>query len=133
MPPAPSPSPRHPSGPAQRPRLHAAVRAAAGWRLALSALWVALSAPVVSAAAAAPAAPAVPASPTQAAEITVAAASSLSEALRDITTRFEAARPGTRVRLTFGASGALAQQIGRGAQAVLVAQGFGGAPREAPR
>ena len=63
----------------------------------------------------------------------MAAASSLSEALRDIAARFEAARSGTRVRLTFGASGALAQQIGRCAQAVLVAQGFGGTPRESPR
>jgi len=49
------------------------------------------------------------------AELTVSAASSLSESFRDIGTAFEAASPGDHVVFNFGASGALAQQILAGA------------------
>ena len=48
-------------------------------------------------------------------ELTVSAAASLTAALREIAPAFEAASPGTRVRLNFGASGALLAQIARGA------------------
>ncbi len=48
-------------------------------------------------------------------ELTVSAATSLQPALREIAPAFEAAHPGTRVRLSFGASGALLAQIARGA------------------
>jgi len=51
----------------------------------------------------------------QAADITVSAAASLSNALRDLAPRFEAAHPATRLRLNFGASGALLAQMARGA------------------
>lgn len=51
----------------------------------------------------------------QANEVTVSAASSLTNAFRDIAPLFEAAHPGTRVRFNFGASGALLVQIGQGA------------------
>jgi molybdate transport system substrate-binding protein len=51
----------------------------------------------------------------QAAEITVSAAASLTNAFREIAGAYEAARPGVRVRLNFGASGALLQQIAKGA------------------
>jgi molybdate transport system substrate-binding protein len=47
--------------------------------------------------------------------LTVSAAASLSEAFREIATRFEAARPGVTVRLNLGASGILLQQIAQGA------------------
>ena len=57
----------------------------------------------------------------QAADITVSAASSLTNALRDIAPLFEAAHPGTPVRLNFGASGALLQQIAKGAPADVFA------------
>lgn len=50
-------------------------------------------------------------------EITVSAAASLSNALRDIAPLFEAARPGSQVHLNFGASGALLAQIAKGAPA----------------
>ena len=50
-----------------------------------------------------------------AAEITVSAAASLSNAFKDIGSAFEAASPGTRVQLNFAASGALLQQIAKGA------------------
>lgn len=53
--------------------------------------------------------------------LTVSAAASLTEAFREIGTRFEAARPGTQVRFNFGASGALAQQIVQGAPADVFA------------
>src|SRR5687767_14275503 len=43
----------------------------------------------------------------QAAELTVAAAASLTDAFKAIAPLFEAHEPGTTVRLTFGASGAL--------------------------
>ncbi len=48
-------------------------------------------------------------------EITVSAAASLTNALRDIAPMFEAAHPGTKVQLNFGASGALLAQIAKGA------------------
>ncbi len=51
----------------------------------------------------------------QAAELTVSAAASLSNAFKDIATLFQAEHPGTRVQLNFGASGALLQQIAKGA------------------
>lgn len=50
-----------------------------------------------------------------ASELTVSAASSLTQALREIVPAFEAAHPGTKVRLNFGASGGLLAQIARGA------------------
>ena len=51
----------------------------------------------------------------QARELTVSAASSLTEAFREIGDRYQTTRPGVRVRLNFGASGALLQQIVHGA------------------
>lgn len=51
----------------------------------------------------------------RAAELTVSAASSLTQALRDLAPAFEAAQPGTTVRLNFGASGGLLAQIRQGA------------------
>ena len=51
----------------------------------------------------------------QARELTVSAASSLTEAFSEIGKRYEATHPGVRVRLNFGASGALLQQIANGA------------------
>lgn len=51
----------------------------------------------------------------QAADLTVSAAASLSNAFRDIAPLFEAAHPGTRVQLNFAASGVLLQQIAKGA------------------
>jgi molybdate transport system substrate-binding protein len=50
-----------------------------------------------------------------AAELTVSAAASLSNALRDVAPLFEAAHPGTRVQFNFAASGALLQQLVQGA------------------
>lgn len=50
-----------------------------------------------------------------AADLTVSAAASLSNALRDLAPMFEAGNPGVTVRLNFAASGALLQQIARGA------------------
>ncbi|WKB52691.1 molybdate ABC transporter substrate-binding protein [Eleftheria terrae] len=52
---------------------------------------------------------------SQAAELTVSAASSLTQAFKDIAAAYEAQHPGTRVLLNFGASGALLQQIAKGA------------------
>lgn len=57
----------------------------------------------------------------QAADLTVSAASSLTNALRDIAPLFEATHPGTKVQLNFGASGALLQQIAKGAPADVFA------------
>lgn len=57
----------------------------------------------------------------QAADLTISAASSLTNAMRDIAPLFEAAHPGTQVRLNFGASGALLQQIAKGAPADVLA------------
>jgi molybdate transport system substrate-binding protein len=50
-----------------------------------------------------------------AADLTVSAAASLTHAFKDIGTGFEAAHPDTRVLFNFGASGALLQQIAKGA------------------
>ena len=50
-----------------------------------------------------------------AAELTLSVAASLTNAMREIAPLFEAAHPGTRVQLNFGASGALLQQIAKGA------------------
>jgi molybdate transport system substrate-binding protein len=47
--------------------------------------------------------------------ITVSAAASLTDAMREIGQRFEAAQPGTTVRFNFAASGVLIQQILQGA------------------
>ncbi len=52
-----------------------------------------------------------------AADLTVSAAASLTNALRDIGPLFEAAHPGSKVQFNFGASGALLQQIAKGAPA----------------
>ena len=51
----------------------------------------------------------------RAGELTVSAAASLGNALRDIAPLFEAAHPGTTLRLNLGASGALLAQIAKGA------------------
>ena len=51
----------------------------------------------------------------QAAELTVSAAASLSNAFRELAPLFEAANPGTRLNFNFAASGALLQQIVKGA------------------
>ncbi|NMM88603.1 molybdate ABC transporter substrate-binding protein [Rhodococcus sp. SRB_17] len=50
-----------------------------------------------------------------AADLTVSAAASLTNAFKDIAQGYEAQHPGTKVRLNFGASGALLQQIAKGA------------------
>jgi molybdate transport system substrate-binding protein len=50
-----------------------------------------------------------------AADLHVSAAASLSNAFRDIAARYEAQHAGTKVLLNFGASGALLQQMARGA------------------
>jgi molybdate transport system substrate-binding protein len=50
-----------------------------------------------------------------AADLTVSAAASLTNAFNEIGPAFEAANPGTRVQLNYAASGALLQQIARGA------------------
>lgn len=57
----------------------------------------------------------------RAGDLTVSAAASLSQALREIAPAFEAAHPGTQVRFNFGASGALLQQVARGAPADVLA------------
>ena len=51
----------------------------------------------------------------QAADLTVSAAASLTNAFKDLAPLFEAANPGTKVLYNFGASGALLQQIHKGA------------------
>ncbi len=48
-------------------------------------------------------------------DLTVSAAASLTNAFKEVGAGFEAATPGTRVLLNFGASGALLQQIAKGA------------------
>jgi molybdate transport system substrate-binding protein len=50
-----------------------------------------------------------------AADLTVSAAASLTNAFQQIGTAFEAANPGTKVQFNFAASGPLLQQIARGA------------------
>jgi len=56
-----------------------------------------------------------------AAELTVSAATSLTQAMRDLAPVFEAAQPGHRLQFNFGASGALLQQIAKGAPADVLA------------
>ncbi|UXH78642.1 molybdate ABC transporter substrate-binding protein [Roseateles amylovorans] len=51
----------------------------------------------------------------QAADLTVSAAASLTNAFRDLAPAFEAAHPGTRVQFNFAASDALLAQIAKGA------------------
>lgn len=51
----------------------------------------------------------------KAAAVTVSAGSSLTQALREIAPLFEAAHPGSKLQLNFGASGALLAQAARGA------------------
>lgn len=50
-----------------------------------------------------------------AAEVTVSAAASLTDAFREIARSYETQHPGAKVQLNFGASGALMQQIAKGA------------------
>ncbi|WP_447785230.1 molybdate ABC transporter substrate-binding protein [Stenotrophomonas bentonitica] len=59
--------------------------------------------------------------PASAAELTISAASSLTESFRDIASAYEAAHPGTKVDLNFAASGVLLQQISRGAPVDVLA------------
>ena len=49
----------------------------------------------------------------QAAEITVSAAASLTNAFKEIAQRYEAKYPDAKVQLNFGASGALLQQMAK--------------------
>ena len=56
-----------------------------------------------------------------AAEVTVSAAASLTNAFRDLSRRYEEHAPGSKVALNFGASGALLQQIAKGAPADVFA------------
>ena len=56
-----------------------------------------------------------------AADLTVSAAASLTNAFRELAPLFEAENPGTKVRYNFGASGALLQQIAKGAPADVFA------------
>ncbi len=56
-----------------------------------------------------------------AADITVSAAASLTNAFRDIAPLFEAAHPGTKLQFNFAASGALLAQIAKGAPADVFA------------
>jgi len=51
----------------------------------------------------------------QAGEITVSAAASLTNAFREIAASYEARHPGSKIALNFGASGALLQQMRKGA------------------
>lgn len=53
--------------------------------------------------------------PAAAQSLTVSAAASLTDAFKEIGSRFEAARPGVTVRFNFAASGVLLQQIAQGA------------------
>jgi molybdate transport system substrate-binding protein len=55
-----------------------------------------------------------------AADLTVSAAASLTNAFKDLGPMFEAANPGTKVLFNFGASGALLQQIAKGGAPVDV-------------
>jgi molybdate transport system substrate-binding protein len=51
----------------------------------------------------------------QAADLTVSAAASLTNAFKDLAPRFEASDPGTKIQFNFAASGVLLQQIAKGA------------------
>ena len=53
--------------------------------------------------------------PAHAADLTVSAAASLTNAFKDLAPIFEAAHPGTKVQYNFAASGPLLQQIAKGA------------------
>ncbi|HEX6018800.1 MAG TPA: molybdate ABC transporter substrate-binding protein [Burkholderiaceae bacterium] len=53
--------------------------------------------------------------PAHAADLTVSAAASLTNAFKALAPRFEADHPGTKVLVNFGASGALLQQMANGA------------------
>ncbi len=59
--------------------------------------------------------------PASAAELTVSAASSLTESFGEIASAYEKANPGTKVDLNFAASGVLLQQIARGAPVDVLA------------
>lgn len=59
--------------------------------------------------------------PVAAADLTVSAAASLTNAFRALGPLFEAAHPGVKVQFNFGASGALLQQIAKGAPADVFA------------
>lgn len=48
-------------------------------------------------------------------QLTVSTAASLTDAFKELAPKFEAARPGVTLRLNFGASGVLLQQISQGA------------------
>lgn len=52
---------------------------------------------------------------SSAGEVTVSAAASLTNAFKELAQNFETANPGTKVLLNFGASGALLQQMAKGA------------------
>ncbi len=54
-------------------------------------------------------------------EITVSAAASLTNAFKEIARNYEAVNPGAKVALNFGASGALLQQIAKGAPVDVLA------------
>lgn len=56
-----------------------------------------------------------------AADLTISAAASLSNALRELAPVFEAQNPGVKLQFNFGASGALLQQIAKGAPADVFA------------
>jgi molybdate transport system substrate-binding protein len=53
--------------------------------------------------------------PAAKAELTISAAASLTDSLKEVQKRFEAKHPGIRIYFNFGASGALQQQIEQGA------------------
>lgn len=57
----------------------------------------------------------------QAAELTVSAAASLTQAFTDIAKGYEAAHPADKVKLNFGASGALLAQMAKGAPVDVLA------------
>lgn len=59
--------------------------------------------------------------PLWAQALTVSAAASLADAFQALAPRFEARHPGVRLRFNFGASGALLQQIAKGAPVDVVA------------
>ena len=63
-----------------------------------------------------------------AADLTVSAAASLTNALKEVGPLFEAAHPGTKVLFNFGASGALLQQIAKGGAPELRRVGLPGDP-----
>ena len=54
-------------------------------------------------------------------QLTISAAASLTDAFKDIGPRFEATRPGVKLRLNFAASGVLIQQIVQGAPVDVLA------------